>query len=584
MTKIQQLVFPNLDINSPWDMYFRGGDPIEYSLNDDRIFIPKGERISFDTFYNSISPSVWKEHCKFNDINLKILGEGTAKIRFGLHREGLPSLWLAEHEIELEANGTSIEMPFWGDMKDGILFFTLYAMSDVLLKKGYFYTTSSPTQDVKLGVVVTHFNRKQYVIPAINRIDKKILSDSDYSEKISLIVIDNSQNISSEEAKAAIVIPNKNYGGSGGFTRGLLHLKDNDFTHCLFMDDDGSCEIESIRRTYAFFSFSNPNAKSAISGTLLLEKWPSIVHEKGAFFNEKGLISRKKGLNIIPVQGLLEAERKEEINYGAWCFFAFSIRSISHLAFPFFVRGDDILFSLQNKLEIVTMNGISVYIDDFADKESPLTRYLGLRGFMAIQMMMFDLSEKDAIKHFRPDYFSSLYSYDYSSAEAKALSMMSLLKGPDSFELDMDASKVRAIVGGLPPIEKPLPCEGCEYVIKNVNKDKKSVKLFRKITINGLLIPSIFMKKKAIYHTKWYSADLNKIFKYRKVYYHIPSQNAGYFAIHDKMKIIHGIMQYFKVKKMINMQLREAKDKFMAKKDYLTSETFWRNVLELNSK
>ena len=68
MTKIQQLVFPNLDINSPWDMYFRGGDPIEYSLNDDRIFIPKGERISFDTFYNSISPSVWKEHCKFNDI------------------------------------------------------------------------------------------------------------------------------------------------------------------------------------------------------------------------------------------------------------------------------------------------------------------------------------------------------------------------------------------------------------------------------------------------------------------------------------------------------------------------------------
>lgn len=63
---------------------------------------------------------------------------------------------------------------------------------------------------MKLGVVITHFNRKQYVVPAIQRIESQLLNDPQYEGKIDLVVVDNSKNITQEEAGIKpIIIPNK---------------------------------------------------------------------------------------------------------------------------------------------------------------------------------------------------------------------------------------------------------------------------------------------------------------------------------------------------------------------------------------
>ena len=95
-----------------------------------------------------------------------------------------------------------------------------------------------------------------------------------YQDNIGLTVIDNSQNISRDEAQGITLIPNNNLGGSGGFTRGLLHLKDEgSFTHCLFMDDDASCEVESIRRCYHLLQFA-VTERFAVSGVLMRELEP----------------------------------------------------------------------------------------------------------------------------------------------------------------------------------------------------------------------------------------------------------------------------------------------------------------------
>ena len=65
-------------------------------------------------------------------------------------------------------------------------------------------------------------------------------------------------------------------GGSGGFTRGLMYLEDEkSYTHCLFMDDDASCEIESIRRAYALLQYATTE-KFAVAGAQLREAAPSI--------------------------------------------------------------------------------------------------------------------------------------------------------------------------------------------------------------------------------------------------------------------------------------------------------------------
>ena len=51
--------------------------------------------------------------------------------------------------------------------------------------------------------------------------------------------------------------------------RGLLSLIDSGVhSHALFMDDDASCEAESIARTYALLQYSR-DSKTAVAGSLL---------------------------------------------------------------------------------------------------------------------------------------------------------------------------------------------------------------------------------------------------------------------------------------------------------------------------
>ena len=51
----------------------------------------------------------------------------------------------------------------------------------------------------------------------------------------------------------------------------------------------------------------------------------------------------KCGLDLRYIHDLLVNEEEEHIDYGGWWFFAFPIKDIKNYAFPYFVRGDDIL-------------------------------------------------------------------------------------------------------------------------------------------------------------------------------------------------------------------------------------------------
>ena len=88
---------------------------------------------------------------------------------------------------------------------------------------------------MKLGIVITHFNRQQFVLPAVERLVSDFLQTEEYKDKIALFIVDNSQNL--PKIDGVTIISNENLGGAGGFTRGLINLQETEgYTHCLFMD------------------------------------------------------------------------------------------------------------------------------------------------------------------------------------------------------------------------------------------------------------------------------------------------------------------------------------------------------------
>jgi len=575
---------PDFQFGAREDMYFRpcSSTAVRNLVSQQRIEFGKGGLATFDTFFNALTIHTWKKHCTLDDLYLVLNGRGRFSVRFGLHRLGRAQCWLEEKIVDLDGPA-AIKVDSWGTLESGLLYFSLKALEDdAYIAGGRFATSARPNPAVKIGIVITHFNRKRYVLPAIRRIRDELLADQDYRSKLELIVVDNSQNITAEEAAGITLIPNRNLGGSGGFTRGLLHLMDEgSFTHCLFMDDDASCEIESIRRAHDFLSFTRPGENIAVSGSLLRELYPCLLHEKGGRFNGYWQ-AIAQGLDMSHVHGLLQAEADDvRPNYGAWWFFAFPLMGVRHFPFPFFVRGDDVLFSLQNGFNIVTMNGIGCWGEDFDIKENALSRYLDYRATVLVSIMMGCASRKSMLMMFARRCLAPLFSYNYATANAVCWSLRDVLKGPQFFVDNLDTAAIRKRIGEIAPEEAMKPIERADYLPDHHSSlitESRLRRLVRLVTINGLLLPGFMMKNGIVFQPKASHAIFRQIFRYRRVYYEHEYSGMGYVASHGKRRLFAGLCRFSATCWALLTRFNRVQKQYIHQKQHLTSETFWRDI------
>lgn len=592
MNVIQSLVFPNFDIDAPDDLYVRPTHNCLTSRKDKTIrFLQRGAVCYFDTYFNSFTIQTWKNQTAVRRIILRLCGEGEFILKIKRHKLHSEMKHLAEYPITLTEEGVDVEFADLSEHHEGMLFFDLTLVGEQgVLTDGYYHTPLEPINPVKLGIVITHFNRKNYVLPAIERVSKQLLQDPYYQDKISLVVVDNSQNITPDEAKNAIVLPNKNLGGSGGFTRGLLYLEDDgSYTHCLFMDDDASCEVESIRRAYALLQYTTTE-KFAVAGAQLREETTWQIHAQGEYFsyNHKKIqgTSFSQGLDVRDTTSLLLTEMSsKKANYGGWWLFAFKICDVKKFTFPFFVRGDDIFFSIANNFSITTLNGVSVWADDFFVKESPFTRYFNFRNTVLMVLLHYKImSRKTFIRTFSHCYWSCVHSYNYSSAEAFRLSLCDFLAGTKTFTEDMDASKARAKLAQLPQDEKMHPISRLDYDVRFVPEPSKfkrqKRKFIRKITLNYLLLPEFLMKQEYVFQPKHFGANLHQIHRYKHIYYEHENTRTGYIATFSKKRLLQAYINYFKSLWLIHKNFDNAKAEYLSKEQELTSRAFWEKVYE----
>ncbi|WCK26368.1 glycosyltransferase family 2 protein [Agrobacterium pusense] len=582
MFTLQNITLPSLAIRSNENMYFRAHrDGSFYSYQTESLSFQKSAHVSLDCFFNAFSIGKWKKNCALTALSLRLRGKGRFVLRFGLHRLGFPHQWLQENTIDLGDDDVCIPVEDWHNLEDGLLYISLYALdAECMFKGGEFVTPDAASTSVKLGIVITHFNRKQWVVPAIRRIADGLLSDPRYSEKISLVVVDNSSNLTEDEARGAILLPNKNLGGSGGFTRGLLYLEDDgSYTHCLFMDDDASCEIESIRRAYAVLCFAK-DPKLAIAGSLLRELEPSITHEIGGQFNKGNWRPIKSGLDLSYVHHLSIAEKDDEIiEYGAWWFFAFKIDQIESYPFPFFVRGDDALFGKTNSFKIMTMNGITCWGEDFWYKESPLTRYLGFRSTLAVMLITGDSGKKRLFKLIKGWLKGALLTGHYESVLAMAMAIDDVAKGPAFFVQNIDCSEQRKRIAEIVKNEKLTPVNRPENLKLPRHQHEKPIKkALRLLTLNGLLLPSFLMNNKIIYQPKGFSGNIKQTFGYKKIYYEYEPLSVGFIAEFNRIKILKTGFVFMKSALSLLLKIDDVAKRYKTEAPKIMTKLFWEDV------
>ncbi|KAA6206423.1 MAG: glycosyltransferase [Candidatus Tokpelaia sp.] len=611
MTVIQNIILPEQALQTPLNMYFRlnkqdfddkdaGEGSSCYDYRRKILTLAADKKYYFNTYYNGLSVNVWKENCHIDTLMLKLRGQGRVQVEiahikreFDARRSAKTVLayrLLAQKSLNLTAEGCLLPIEDWPHIEDGMLYITLRARKDggkaVEFYGGSFETEDKPLHNVKLGLVITHFNRKAYVLPAMKRLKRDILQHPYYGRYIGVTIIDNSSNITAEEADGVAVLPNANYGGAGGFARGLLHCKDSGFSHCLFMDDDASCETESIYRTLALLQYTRFD-NLAVAGAMLRECEPYCLWCKGEFYKNFIITSSKRGMDMRKTGDLMWAEeeishKSDKTLYGGFWHFAFPIAKTDYYPFPFFVRGDDMLFGLVNNFRIVTMNGIGNFADDFSSKESPFICYLALRCLFMQEIITANSSVYSYLRKYKRFIRGQLYSYNYAHARAYSLSAHNLLKGLPFWQANMDMTKIRARLakeaGGETIRKQDKPAKGRRRFPRDENLIRK---IWRKFTWQGFLLPGCFIRKQTALIAKNFSGDPAASFRRRSIFYYEEDLSHGYYARHDKKRFFTEWWLSWKIRLQMARQLKGAIADYKNNWHKLASEAFWRQTYNL---
>ncbi|GHG97900.1 glycosyltransferase family 2 protein [Pseudodonghicola xiamenensis] len=501
MITLQNFLSPDPAICTEHELYFHTTGETGFSQRDGTLWIGHGGTVRWDTYFNLFNLGKWHQACRLDGLFAEFHGEGRVEIRLVQAIPG-QSWEILSCEIVTLEDGS----PYVADLShyaerttQGLIFAEIRALDrdGATLTGGRFATADSaaPALLPRLAVSITTFKREKQVRQTVTRLDA-FLQDFDYGDQVHVQVVDNGQSAEIAASKRITPIANPNYGGAGGFARGLLEAEKADCSHCLFMDDDASFHMENIARAYVFLMLAH-DPKAALAGAMITNTHKWALWENGAWF-DGSCHPLYCGTDLRAPDAVFAMEfdstgKPRPTTYGGWWFFAFTIAEVKHHPFPFFVRGDDISFSLMNDFRIYTLNGVVSFQDDFAEKESAQTLYLDLRNHLIHHLVSDDLARsplgtaKVALRFI----MRSLVKFHYETARAQLLAWQDVMKGPHFFDENIDMAARRATIKEMMKTEiwQEIDPQALPERRRLTRRSRRCRERLGYLTLNGHLMP-----------------------------------------------------------------------------------------------
>lgn len=457
MITLQNFLMPDPVICTEHLLYYRPAGDFGLSQGRGEIWLAKGALVAFDTYFNLFNLTKWHRACTLDGLFLELRGQGRVEVRVF---QSIPEQsWEILH---CEVTTLAEHMNYLADLShyanrsvQGLIYVEVKALDSTgaTVSGGRFMTASAPADLPRLAVSITTFKREEQVRATVARLED-FLKGFEFGDQVQVQVVDNGNSAQIAPSNKVTPFVNHNYGGAGGFARGLVEAEKGGFTHCLFMDDDASFHMENIARAYVFLALSR-SPKNAVAGAMINNTHKWAMWENGAYFDGSchpmycGTDLRHR--DAVFAMERDSAQARPPTLYGGWWFFAFAIAEVKHHPFPFFVRGDDISFSLMNDFSITTLNGVVSFQDDFSEKESAQTLYLDLRNHLIHHLVSDKLARsplgtaKVAIRFI----MRSMLRFHYESAAAQLLSWQDVMQGPEFFDANIDMAARRATIKGM---------------------------------------------------------------------------------------------------------------------------------------
>ena len=599
---LQNIVLPNKEVCAETDLYLRADKgAVVYG---DKIVFEKNTACDFSTYFNSFSLNKWLEYTGLRNLSISLILEG----RFFV--EVYAATWFKDEIVQdciyakefSCALPTQIKVPVDITKHDNIYFRLISLQENSAAKKCYYYTDidAEELNPVDIDLVMCTFKREEYIKRNITLLKKNFLERKKYnaSGHYNIIVVDNGQTLDEKEIETKDgrikLYPNLNTGGSGGFSRGMIEsLKQNRATHILFMDDDVLVQVEAFERTYNLMRLLKEEYKDAfLGGAMFRLDQKNVQHENLAAFRGNYWVSMKENLDVSDYVNVVFNEKFEKLDhlYGGWwyCCMPVTMLGLDHLPYPFFIRMDDMEFSIRNSKHWVTLNGISVWHEAFDTKYSSLMEnYFMFRNNMVVNTIHMNYSLSGHIRYFMRRFAREIFRYDYPGAELLLDGVERFLEGPEFFK-NVDTVEDLKIHGAKQLKPKPIqeitemePFLGAWcHDIENVYEGKLK-KMVRFLTINGHLLPDCFFQERG-YAEYGYTSNSKMYFCKKMLLCCDPNFDTGVILKVDRKRCFSLIWRYIRINISLLFRYQRLQKEYKDSFKEMTSIEFWKKYLKLD--
>ena len=410
---------------------------------------------------------------------LKIKGKGTVQAC---------TTWIDNNEIRKNENGPisfygaddcEIEILFNLTTDDEIAYVKIKADSDCEIISGYYQSPINNINDVDLAICICTFKREEYIKKNIENLSKSSLFNS--NSKSHVFICDNAKTLADISYDWVTVLPNRNVGGSGGFTRCMVEVKKSKrhFTHILLMDDDINLDSQVVERTINMIKILKPEHKNDIlGGSMMVLHEPWIQFENGGLYKHGFMQFPNKMMDLRNIRSIIINSRINKLNYNAWCYCCMPTTMLEKgLPLPLFIHMDDIEYGTREKHNIITMNGIGVWHPFFANQRQSNIVYYDMRN----KMIVLSRNNKNDVTRYSltllNGLFNFIYRYDYNRFLAACDGFDAYLDGIDHFKkidpekLNKSLSKYKTKWIDVPDIDNYEISQNKPFVAPKTRKD-----------------------------------------------------------------------------------------------------------------
>lgn len=625
---IQRLQFPIEEICNEWEMFIHSRlikkqCPVRINKNyyveedcdklsqrnalyekrykDGSFFIPKGDVVSLQSYFNAFSIGKWNKYTCIRDLLLHLDLEGDVKITAinaigKTYHEGLKTDDTKDryyykapvrHKIDVDVVKAErgVDITFPGTDYEGIIYVKIEALSDVKLYGGEYVTNTSPSNDVNLALCICTFKREEFVKRNVNQIIDGIINNSDSCMRghVEVFISDNGQTLPPDtfDSDKVFLYPNRNVGGAGGFTRDMieavLYRQPTKLSHVILMDDDIILDNRVLERTYLFLRYIQKEYADAMIGGELFELDKRYLQfEAGAAYRQVVIQSFNQNWDMRRADAVSANEVENPMNFNGWWYTCIPVSFVreDNLPLPVFIHRDDVEYGMRGEDNgIILLNGISVWHPQGPGKAAVAMNYYDVRNDLICMCDKKDApSRLEVMNHITRSVIGNILRYRYKVIDCVFYALEDYYKGPKYF-MELDPIDNHKELGRFNyDFSKP---DGIDLTKIREEKAKDLPNdIYLKSALCWLLPSKNYTRVSSL-------EDVGLAFRARRIYLYDENRQAGFMAEKSYKEAFRLFTRYLKIMALIYLKHDKVTKKWASKKKDYVSLAFWEKYLKL---